>query len=146
MDAERAGFRTFWLIVGGDGDRPEVFELGADKGTRMLPVFSFEEEAMLFLRLGGLEGRWRVGETGAADLASTLTGAHRGVIRVVLDPFPEIGFARFYEVFSLGREEFVALLILGRRFRTRTARGPSTSERRASMPPGTPSEGTSSDR
>ncbi len=26
----------------------------------------------------GLEGRWRAGETGAADLASALTGAHSG--------------------------------------------------------------------
>ena len=146
MDAERAGFRTFWLIVGDHGDRPEVFELGADKGMRVLPVFSFADEARLFLRLGGLEGRWRVGETAAADLASALTGVHRGVSRVVLDPFPEIGFGEFYEAFSLGREEFVDLLTLWCRSPNRTARGPSTSERRASVSPGTPSEVRSSDR
>lgn len=62
-DEGRTGFRTFWLIVRDDGDRPEVFTLGADSDVKTLPVFSFEEEALLFLRLGGLEERWRARPT-----------------------------------------------------------------------------------
>ena len=131
------------MIVQDDGDRQKVFELGAGSGGRSLPVFSFEEEALLFLRLGGLEGRWRASETGAADLASALT---RAVRRIVLDPFPEAGLRGYLGAVSLGREEFVDLFASGRRFRSRTASDPWMSEGRAPVSPEIPSEKTPSDR
>jgi hypothetical protein len=109
--------RTFWLIVGEGtktGDLTEVFELGTGGGTRAWPVFSFEEEALLFLRLGGLEGRWRVIETDAADTIPALTGACPAVEHVVLDPFPEVGFHRFLDVVSLHRKRFVELFAIPR--------------------------------
>ncbi len=118
----QTGFGTFWLIVGGDGARPEVFTLGDEGGTegetRTLPVFSFEEEALLFLHLGGLGDHWRASETDAADLATNLatnlapapTGAYRAVQRVVLDPFPDAGLDGFCEAVSLRRRRFVDLL------------------------------------
>ncbi|MBA2534187.1 MAG: hypothetical protein H0V21_04195, partial [Rubrobacter sp.] len=87
--------------------------------ARTLPIFCFEDEALLFLRLGGLEGRWRADETGAADLAtnlaSTPSGAYSMVRRVVLDPFPEVGFDGFRKAVSLPREMFVDLLANPRR-------------------------------
>lgn len=129
MVAQRRGFGTFWLIVGDHyGDRPEVFELEVGQGTRALPVFGFEEEAMLFLRLSCLEGRWRVSETDSADLSSALTGAYSGVQRIVLDPFPEVGFDGSYEASSLLRERFVDLLANSRRPRSHPPNHPAATE------------------
>ncbi|HEX7170034.1 MAG TPA: hypothetical protein VF206_04320, partial [Rubrobacter sp.] len=51
----RTRFETSWLIVKDDVEAesgpPEVLTLGVDGDERVLPVFSFEEEALLFLRL-----------------------------------------------------------------------------------------------
>ena len=136
---ERTLLKTFWLIVQDAGDRPKVFEPGTGRGERSLPIFSFEEEALLFLSLGGLEEPWRTRETDAAELALALTGPYRVVQRVVLDPFPEVGLRGYPGDLRFGREEFVDLLAFGRRFRPRTASGPSVPGRRAFVPPGTPS-------
>ena len=84
--------RTFWLIVGEgtkNGDLNEVFELGTGGGTRAWPVFSFEEEALLFLRFCGFGGGWHASKSGIADLVSVLSDACPDVWRVALDPIPE---------------------------------------------------------
>jgi hypothetical protein len=101
---------TFWLIVRDDADQPMIFELGSGSGEKSLPIFSFEEEALLFLRLGGLEGLWRTSETDAATLAETCSG----VECVVLDPFPEIGFDALGEAVSLRWGMFLDLFGLPR--------------------------------
>ncbi len=111
---QRTRPRTFWLIVQDDSDRPKVFNLGVGRGEKSLPIFSFEEEALLFLRLGGLEGPWRARETDAADLGSALTGTCSHVRRVVLDPFPEIGFDALFETVSLRWERFIDLFAISR--------------------------------
>ena len=109
---ERTRPRTFWVIVQDDGDRPKVFELGVGTGEKSLPIFSFEEEVLLFLRLGGLEGPWRASEPDAAELGSALIGTSSGIRRVVLDPFPEIGFDVLYEAMSLRWERFIDLFAI----------------------------------
>ena len=96
---------TFWLIVRDDADQPVIFELGSRSGEKSLPIFSFEEEAQLFLRLGGLEGPWRTIETGAATLAETCFSAEC----VVLDPFPQIVCDSLCEAVSLRWEMFLEL-------------------------------------
>lgn len=82
---------VYWLIC--DGTRPPgalVLDL-AGLG-RTLPVFSFPEEAEMFLKLGGLEERgWRVVEITAGELVSRLAGYRRaGIDLVALDPLPEM--------------------------------------------------------
>jgi len=114
MGLKRTRPGTFWLIVQDDGDRTKVFELGAGRGEKSLPIFSFEEEALLFLCLGGLEGPWRASETDAAELGSALTGTCSGVQRVVLDPFPKIGFDVLFETVSLRWERFIDLFAIPR--------------------------------
>jgi hypothetical protein len=115
-------FETSWLIVrndlgAGDGP-PEVLTLGAGGGVEgdgtILPVFSFEEEALLFLRLCGFGGGWRVSKSSAADLASVLADACPDARRVALDPVPEIGRCGPHDLVSLPRKEFVRLLATGR--------------------------------
>jgi hypothetical protein len=47
----------FWLVSGNGPGRPEEpLTAGFEDGGRALAVFSFEEEARLFLRIGGR--RW----------------------------------------------------------------------------------------
>jgi hypothetical protein len=101
---------TFWLIVRYDAGQPMFFELETGSGANSLPIFSFEEEAQLFLRLGGLEGFWRAGETDAATLAKTRFDAQY----VVLDPFPEIGIDTLDEAVILQWEMFLDLFSVPR--------------------------------
>lgn len=118
----RSRFEPSWLIVrddlGAGGGPPEVLTLEAGGNNELdesvLPVFSFEEEALLFLRLCGFGGRWRVSKSGAADLASVLADTCPDARRIALDPIPEIGRCGPYDLVSLPRKEFVRLLATGR--------------------------------
>jgi hypothetical protein len=115
-------FETSWLIVrddvGAGGGPPEVLTLGAGGGVEgdgtILPVFSFEEEALLYLRLCGFLGGWHASKSGIADLASVLSDTCPEVRRVALDPIPEIGPCGPHDLVSLSREEFLGLLAAGR--------------------------------
>ncbi len=70
----RTRFETSWLIVrddvGAGCGSPEVLTLGAgvEGDGWILPVFSFEEEALLFLRLCRFGSGWRARKSGIADL------------------------------------------------------------------------------
>ena len=55
---------------------------------RTLPVFSFPEEAEMFLRLDGLGGDWDVRESVADDFFPHLFGPRADVESVILDPLP----------------------------------------------------------
>jgi hypothetical protein len=115
-------FEESWLIVRDDldaaGRPPEFLTLGGggnsgDDGG-ILPIFSFEEEALLFLRLGGFWDGWHASKRGAAELAWVLSDACPNTRRVALDPVPEIGPHGPHDLVSLSREEFVWLLATGR--------------------------------
>jgi hypothetical protein len=115
-------FETSWLIVrdevGAGGGPPEILTLGAGGGVEgdgtILPIFSFEEEALLFLHLCGFSGGWHASKSGIADLASVLSDTYPEVRRVALDPIPEIGLHGPHDLVSLSREEFLGLLAAGR--------------------------------
>jgi hypothetical protein len=117
----RSRFEPSWLIVrddlGARGGPPEVLTLEAggngELDESILPIFSFEEEALLFLRLCGFGVGWRVSKSGAADLASVLADACPDTRRVALDPIPEIGLCGPHDLVSLPRKEFVRLLATG---------------------------------
>ena len=83
---------AYWLIQRSGAGEPEVFTVSVGAGTEALPVFSFPEEAEMFLRLGGLEAEgWRAGEKAAGEILSRLAAYHRaGVDLVALDPLPEM--------------------------------------------------------
>lgn len=119
-------YGNFWLIVRNDsanGITPqEILTLGVEveaecdteRAARTLPVFSFEEEALLFLRLSGLEAGWRAKKSSAMDLAAALSDAYPYTRRVALDPIPEFGPHRLQDLVSIPLEEFVGLLANGR--------------------------------
>jgi hypothetical protein len=102
--------RAFWLIVRQRAKGLEVFTTGR-KGD-VLPVFSFEEEADMFLQLGLSEKEgWLVRESACGGLTSVLHAPCRDIRHVALDPLPEtvgegtVGFA------SLDREYFMQVLL-----------------------------------
>ena len=88
-------------------------------GREALPVFSFEDEAKMFLELGA-PGGWRVRETTAGELTSALCGICANVDRVVLDPIllPGPLIEGFNGLLSMEREAFVGSLLNPRRFRS----------------------------
>ena len=102
--------KPYWLIVRQDVGRTKVLTTGLPSGEEALPVFSFEDEAKMFLELGAFDG-WRVGETTAGELTSILFGPCAGVSRVALDPLPGPGAAALAGLVSMEREAFVESLL-----------------------------------
>ena len=78
---------VFWLICDGTGP-PGALVLDLAGLGRTLPVFSFPEEAEMFLRLEGLDGDWEVREGVADDFFPHFFGPREPVESVVLDPLP----------------------------------------------------------
>jgi hypothetical protein len=102
IDLVRRGFQ---LVVRQQARGLEVFTVG-DIGE-VLPIFTFEEEAEMFLRLGVPEKEgWQLREITRGELASVLYGPCKGVTHVSLDPLPGI-----VELVSLSRERFVEVLL-----------------------------------
>ncbi len=87
----------------------EVHTIGPD--DEALPVFSFEEEAEMFLRLEALEEGWWTRETTAGELISLLYGPCAGVRRIALDPLPAVcGGEAMLDLVSLERKDFAQTL------------------------------------
>jgi hypothetical protein len=78
----------------------------------VLPVFSFEEEAEMFLRLGGYDDNgWRVRESSAGEMVSVLCGPCVGVEGVALDPLPEMLNEGTVGLVEVGSRRFVRRLL-----------------------------------
>ena len=106
---------TFWLIVRYENSHTEVLtiDLDGDGGKGTLPVFSFEEEAKMFLRFE-MSGNpsWRVRESAVGELALVLLGPYTSVKKVALDPLPvEVGGEAMMSLVSLERERFLLSLV-----------------------------------
>ncbi len=74
--------------------------------SNVLPVFSFEEEAEMFLNMEYAAEGWQVRETAREELVSVLYGPCREVTHVALDPVP-----RILELVRLSREDFIRVLL-----------------------------------
>jgi hypothetical protein len=107
MARSRAPRRPLWLIANHENARMGVFTLGSDDDKETLPVFSFEEEAEAFLRLGEMGTGWRARESTGGELFSLLHGPCAGVNRVSLDPLPVVDSAMIFDLVGSGREDFL---------------------------------------
>jgi hypothetical protein len=96
------GIRPLWLIAEQCCNGLEVFTIGRN----VLPVFSFREEAEMFLGLGYAADGWQVRETTWGELVSVLCGPCRKVTHVSLDPVPGL-----VELVSLSRRSFIGALL-----------------------------------
>ena len=96
------GTRPLWLIAKQRCNGLEVFTIGSN----VLPVFSFREEAEMFLGLGYAADGWQLRETTCGELVSVLYGPCRRVEHVVLDPVPDL-----IALVSLSRKRFISVLL-----------------------------------
>ena len=100
----------FWLIARHDVGRLEPLATEFTDGRRALNIFSFEEEAWLFLRLGTRDGWWGRA-TGTGELLSVLSGPCREVELVALDPLPQREAEAVNRLLCVDRERFVGFLL-----------------------------------
>ena len=98
-----------WLIARYRTGGMEVLRTSLPGGEEALPVFSFEDEAGMFLDLRALRDGWRVRETTAGELTSVLFGA--GVDLVVLDPLPGPFADVLMDLASMGRRAVMELYL-----------------------------------
>ena len=101
----------YWLVARRESDRMNVFTMELDGSEEVLPVFSSEEEADTFLRLGACKEGWQVRETTSGELVSVLFGPCAGVGRVALDPPPDGYLGPTIELVSVDRDGFVDHLV-----------------------------------
>jgi hypothetical protein len=80
-------------------------------GKVVLPIFSFQEEGELFLRLETTKVDWWPRETSTGELVSLLLGLCARVDKVALDPLPGLGERKLVELVSIGRRYFVRHLM-----------------------------------
>jgi hypothetical protein len=91
--------------------------------SKVLPVFSFEEEAQMFLHLGGYAASgWRARESSAGELISVLFGPCLDVEGVALDPLPEMLEDGTIGLVEVERRRFVGQLLEWRASRPRGAK------------------------
>ncbi len=111
-DVVKASKRSsYWLLAKNGRNCVEVLTTGLPGGQRALPVFSFREEAEMFLCLRNSREEWKVRETSAGELLSMLYTILADTERVTLDPLPE-NFPHLdtSELLSIKREAFMARL------------------------------------
>jgi hypothetical protein len=108
--SRRAGTQRYWVIAKNAKNRFSQLELltvDLDGTGEALPVFSFEEEAEMFLWLQRTEDGREVRETTPGQLVSILYGPCADVGRVMLDPLPEIGARMQNSLLGMDRNDFV---------------------------------------
>ena len=106
----RTGTHRYWVIARDAKDgfgQPDLLTVDLDGTGEALPVFSFEEEAEMFLWLQRTEEGREVRETTPGQLVSILYGPCADVGRVMLDPLPEIGARMQNSLFGMDRNDFV---------------------------------------
>lgn len=111
MVLSRAALRPYWLIAKYENDTLEILTIDLDGTREALPVFSFEEEAELFLRCEAPGKGWTVRETRIGELVSVLSGPCSGASMVALDPLPEIVSGGMVGLVSLDRTSFLRTLV-----------------------------------
>src|SRR5215207_871567 len=107
MAGSRAPRRPIWLITNRNDARMGVLTLDPGSDEEILPVFSFEEEAETFLRLGAAETDWRARRAAAGELISLLYGACAEVKKVALDPLPVANGEMVFDLVCWSSEDFL---------------------------------------
>ncbi len=108
--SRRGGAQRYWVIAKDANEgfgQLDLLTVDLDGAGEALPVFSFEEEAEMFLWLQRTEEGREVRETTPGQLVSILYGPCADVGRVMLDPLPEIGVRMQISLLGMDRNDFV---------------------------------------
>ena len=103
---------SYWLIEKHEAVHKEMPTIHLASGGDAPPVFSWAEEARMFLWLGGFkEGGWAIRESTAGGLVSMLEGERNAKVEfVALDPVPEMltpMFGTMISLVTLDRQGFI---------------------------------------
>ncbi len=103
---------SYWLIEKHEAGRTEMPTVHLENGGEALPVFSWVEEARMFLDLGALkEDGWAIRESTAGRLVSMLEEELSAEVEfVALDPMPEMAtpmFGTMISLVTLNRQSFI---------------------------------------
>ncbi len=107
----RAASRRYWVIAKAGFGWLEPLAIGLDVKGRALPLFTFEEEAEMFLWFRKEEYGWKVMETTPGQIVSILYGPCADSGTVLLNPLPEIEACARIDTVSVDRNEFVGSII-----------------------------------
>ncbi len=116
--ARRAGTQRYWVIAKDGLGQPDLLTVDLDGAGEALPVFSFEEEAEMFLWLQRTEDGQKVRKITPGQLVSILYGPCADVGRVMLDPLPEIGASMQISLLGMDRHDFVESVMGARSLET----------------------------
>jgi hypothetical protein len=124
MQKARIAGRAHWLVIKHLSSRMDVFTTHLCGDPKALVVFSFQEEAEMFLelRLTASKDGWRVRQTSVGELVSVLYGPCSDTKKVVLDPLPEIGREELTGPLGMHRAEFLRFLLGKKDLRAPTPR------------------------
>lgn len=101
----------YWLVARDTSKPLDVFTLDYGGHERVLPVFSSQEEARLFVEKRFTKGGWHARPVGIGELVSVLCGPCRTVDNVAFDPPWDTLSERTLAQVSLSREVFVDFLV-----------------------------------
>ena len=105
-----------WFIADPTESNLDVFTID-DGGERVLPVFSYWDEAVMYVRLqlgSPLETPgWEPRVSSPGEIVSLLCGPLSDVARVALDPLPEVCGVSVLDLLCVRREAFVLSLVGG---------------------------------
>jgi hypothetical protein len=99
-----------WLIANPTDGKMDALTLNGGGGGRVLPVFSFRDEAEMYIRLQLTAPGWEPREFSADEIASMLYRSLSDVSRVALDPLPEVCDKTVLDLLCVGRGTFVRSL------------------------------------
>lgn len=103
----RYPYSRWWLLAKDKNLPTEVLTVNSD-GERILPAFSGEGEAEMFLWLRkAFECGWHTRETSAGEIVSLLSGPFARVRSVALDPSPEMPEAGTIGLVSVSPKRFM---------------------------------------
>jgi hypothetical protein len=103
----------WWLIAKTEAGGVEFLTTARDEdGEETLPIFGYEEEAKMFLHLGGYgDDGWSARESSSGEIISVLCGPCSGAEGVALDPLPGMVSDGMLCFVWLGRERFLRWLL-----------------------------------
>ncbi len=105
--------RWYWLIMKRATSKMDVLTVRVDSSGEALAIFSFEEEARMFLDLrpAASEEGWCVRQTSVGEVVSVLYGPCSDAKEVVLDPVPEVGREELVGLLNMHRNDFLRFLL-----------------------------------
>ena len=99
-----------WLIANLKDGKMDALTLDGG-GDRVLPVFSFRDEAEMYVRLQLGTPGWEPRGFFADEIASMLHRSLSDVARVALDPLPEVCDKTLLDLLCVRRDAFVRSLL-----------------------------------